>query len=360
MELTLLDENFRFIKAIDIFNSLIWVERYSSYGDFELSLPLENNLEYYRASATYLSLDDSDRFMIVESREIRTSSNGDYQYIVKGRSLESILLQKIVWDQTVVDGNLQTIIQAVLTANIISPTESARTIDNFVYTTSTDPAITGLSLAAEFSYITIHELIENLCNVFGIGFKISLDTNGDLNFSLYAGKDRSYYQVTNPFVVFSANSENLLNSEYAETKENYKNVALVVGEGEGSDRLTKKVTVLGPGGQLPSGLSRYEMYVDASDISRTTSGGTIPEADYLDILAQRGYEELAKQVYEQRFEGSLETQPMYIIGTDFNLGDIVELTDIVNHSARARVTEVIYSEDPSGVKVIPTFKAMLD
>lgn len=39
MQLFVLDKSFEVVSLCDTFSSLIWTERYSGYGDFELYLP---------------------------------------------------------------------------------------------------------------------------------------------------------------------------------------------------------------------------------------------------------------------------------------------------------------------------------
>ncbi len=51
-------------------------------------------------------------------------------------------------------------------------------------------------------------------------------------FELYAGFDRSYDQTENPYVIFSPKFENIINSNYIESKASLKTVTLVGGEGE--------------------------------------------------------------------------------------------------------------------------------
>ena len=93
-------------------------------------------------------------------------------------------------------------------------------------------------------------------------------------FKLYAGADRTYAQTENPYVVFSPKFENIANSNYLESKKEYKNVALVAGEGEGAER---KTTSVGEG----SGLERRELFVDARDISTTTEDNvTLSDEEY--------------------------------------------------------------------------------
>ena len=170
-------------------------------------------------------------------------------------------------------------------------------------------------------------------------------------FKLYAGMDRSYNQSANSYVVFSPKYDNLVNSEYFESSQNLKNVALIGGEGEGSER---KYTSIG----TASGLNRRELYVDARDISSDSGDDvTLTAEEYNAKLVQRGNEKLAECKESVTFDGEADTTRMYTYGDDFFNGDIVQVENEYGHSAAARITEIIMSEDESGISVYPTFKS---
>lgn len=179
---------------------------------------------------------------------------------VTGRSLESILDRRIVWGQKLLSGNLQNGIKTLLNENVISPSDSNRKIPNFIFKESTDPAITKLKLEAQYTGDNLYDVIQKICEEQGIGFKITLNDEKQFVFELYAGSDRSYDQTENPYVIFSPKFENIINSNYIESKASLKTVTLVGGEGEGADR---RYTTVGGG----SGLNRRELFTDARDIS---------------------------------------------------------------------------------------------
>ena len=165
--------------------------------------------------------------------------------------------------------------------------------------------------------------------------------------------DRSYNQLTNPYVVFSPRFDNVISSEYSESSKTMKNVTLVTGEGEES---LKKMTTVGSG----SGLSRREMTTDASGISQTVNDIPIPDVEYILQLAQKGYEELAENVMTQTFSGKMDTTKMFKIGVDFSIGDIVQVSSDYGIDQLARITEILRNETPTGLTVYPTFKMLSD
>jgi len=172
-----------------------------------------------------------------------------------------------------------------------------------------------------------------------------------LVFKLYSGVDRSYNQFTNPHVVFSREFDNILNSEYSKSKTQFKNLTVVAGEGEG---LARKTKVVGSG----VGISRREMYTDARDLSQTTESGSLTDEVYYAQLEQRGLEDLAENKIENKFDNQVDVSGIFKYGEDFFLGDIVQIVSEYGVEARARVTEIIRSQNSSGISIYPTFKIL--
>lgn len=181
---------------------------------------------------------------------------------------------------------------------------------------------------------------------------IIVNNNKQFVFKLYAGTDRSYDQSANPYVVFSPKFENIINSNYVESKSALKTVTLVGGEGEGSAR---KYTTVGGG----SGLNRRELFTDARDISSDVGDGVVlSDAEYTAQLQQRGKEKLAENTDVTSFEGQVETTVMFRYGEDFFNGDVVQIANEYGHETKARIVEIVMSEDEDGNSVYPTFKTI--
>lgn len=356
MDALILDTSFNAVGLIDVFDTFIWTERYSAYGDFEIFPRItDKNLSDLKEDY-YIVINDSDRAMIIEDIQIESDSEDGPTLGVAGRSLESILERRIVWNQTILSGNLQDAIKKILDENVIFPDDpdNERRIDNFVFEKNEDEAVTSLELASEaqFTGDTVYDVIKVLCDVFQIGFKVTLSTENKFVFKLYAGADRSYEQSVNPYVIFSPNFENLINSSYLRSKRSLKTVTLVAGEGEGSER--KTVTVSSTDG-AGTGLNRRELYTDARDVSSNVDGTTLSDEEYNEQLTQRGNEKLAECVEVKSFEGQSDTNATFRLGEDYFIGDIVQIENEYGMESRSRVTEVIRSESGSGFEMYPTF-----
>lgn len=351
MDVFVLNQSFETIAIIDDYESLIWTDRYFEYGDFELYLPMQISLLTSLQKDNYLYIRDSEHMMIIEDFEITTDTETGSRLMVTGRSLESILDRRIVWGQKTYSGTIHAVIKQMITDAIISPSVSARKIDNFIFQDSSDESVNDVSIEVQFTGDNLYDAISLLCQTVGAGFQITLDSSNNFVFNLYSGQDRSYDQDDNPYVVFSPSFENIIDSRYLETNSNYRNVTLVAGEGEGSAR--KTVTV-GAG----SGLTRREVFTDARDISTQTENGTLTTSQYNAQLTERGNENLQEYTASTAFEGKAETTRMFKYGEDFFMGDIVQIANEFGMEGRAYITAIIRSQNEQGFAVYPTFETI--
>lgn len=352
MELLIMDENFAGVSTLDIFESLIWTDRYYACGDFEIYMPCSEKMLSTLKQDMYLYLRESEHIMIIEDIQIDTDVEDGAHLTVTGRSLESILDRRVIWNLTTLSGGLQAGIKQLLNENAISPSDPARAIPNLIFEDSTDSKITNLSLNAQYYGENLYDVICEVCESNEIGFKITLNDSNQMVFSLYAGTDRSYEQTENPYVIFSPGFDNLLNSNYISSKKTLKTVTMITGEGEGSN---KKKAVAECSNGAGSGLNRREMHTDASGISQTDGENTISDEAYTALLQRQGIDELAQNTRTESFEGEVSSGRTYTYGTDYFMGDIVQNVNEFNIEATSRVTEYIMSQDESGIERYPTF-----
>lgn len=349
MEIYVLNQSFEKIGVIDDYESVIWTTRYYEPGDFEIKIPAGSQNIGLLEKDNYLIRYDDETVMIIERLNIITDiENGNF-ILASGRCLKSILDRRVIWKLQKYSGTPENCIRNVLTRNIISPAESARKISNF--TLGPVGGFTG-SIEAQYTGTNVLDVVIEICKAVGLGFKILLE-NGQFEFVLYNGADRSYKQDVNLPVIFSPDNDNIINTDYTEEKTYYKNVALVAGEGEGLER---KYNTTG----AATGLQRRELFVDANDIKTEVENEagtktTLTTAQYNAALSQRGAEKLAEVAITQTFEGSVDTEVLYKFKEDFFLGDIVTAVNEYGIKAAPRITEIIESEDEAGYSVIPTF-----
>ena len=343
MEFNILDKNRQWIGVVDQYKSAIWTPRYWDAGDFEIyAEATESNLSILQEDY-YVTRQDDSMACIIQKVNIVTDEEGGKYLIVTGESLQSVLKRRIVWQQTTLRGTVEKCVRKLIDENIINPTIPERKIPGFVlgdekgFTETVEMQVTGDNL---------FDVISSICQSYGYGFTVTLNDSGEMVFNLYKGEDRSYSQDVNPYVVFSPDFDNVKSVDYVSDKTDYKNVALVAGEGEGTYRKTATVGTA-------SGLDRYEMYVDARDIS--TNDEEISLEDYNKLLAERGNENLAAAIVQKSFEGEVEASVNYTYKEDYFLGDIIQIENEFGIKAAPRIVEIIECMDENGYSMTPTF-----
>lgn len=364
MDFIVKDRNVQPIAVIDLYASAIWTERYSDTGDFTLIMPVNSEYLDYLAIDNYLTLPGSDRAMIIEAMELVSEvSTGKKVVSYTGTSLESILKRRIVWSQTTITGDLIAIIRQLLNENLIFPEESqagrnSRKISDFIFPEVTDSVMLALvsaigTIKCQFTGDTLFDAIKDLCDPYNIGFKVCFNDAGQFVFSLYYGTDRSSNQSERDPVVFSPEYDTLISSRYVANFTDYKNVTLVLGEDAGANR---KRAIVYSGSSEPRGLDRRELYTDARDLqSERENGTTMTDAEYTQVLQNRGYSKLNEHSISAAFDGEVETSIGPQFNRDYFLGDFVSAINEYGLGSIAQITEYVRSYDENGYSAYPTF-----
>ena len=374
----LLDNNLQPIRIVDVYQSLIWTDRFDECGDFELHIPVECFNIHDMQKGYYLYNSESEHTMILETIGIDADTEKATCFVVSGRSLETIPSRRIVWNQTVfkatlgsdnktyVKPNLQKCLKQLYDENLINPAIAARKIDNFIFEESTDPRITELTLEVQYYGEDLYSITTTLCKEHNIGFKITLDESNNFRFRLHAGVDRSFDQFINPYVVFSPSYDNLRSSSYLDSDQTLKNVTLVSGEEDSTvtdpnkdDEITPRVThvveLIGDN----TGLNRREIFTDASSLSSETDDGeTLTWEQYQANLRHKGIDTLMENATIKAFEGEAVPDRPFVYGEDYFIGDIVQLINEYGHEGTACISEFVWSYSESGVSAYPTFKTI--
>lgn len=352
MNVYVLDNNFEVVAVIDNYISLIWTQRYSKRGDFEIMVKASKEMVSLLQVGTYLTRDrdvdtaNPDIFrsvMIVQNISIETDvENGD-NLIVSGYDLKDLVHRRVVKSQRIYTNiHVGLIITSLVNSNLVS-TDTERVIPHF---NTVNPTVGGIYTTLQVTGENVGDYIEDLMDKYGLGYEVYVNA-GEMYFNLIAGTDRSMEQSTNQYVIFSESFDNLLSSNYQNDYRDYANAAYVAGEGEGRERRIKKIG-------SATGIDRYELWVDARDIS--SNEGEVSETDYNAMLEARGEENLAEHSVTTYFEGNVNDTVNYKLGVDYTLGDVVQVVTDYGISLPARITEIIESDDTEGEQMIPTFE----
>lgn len=379
IDIKVLDTEYNLVGIIDTYESFIWTDRFSSYGDFELYTPFDSNILDLCRQDYYIHIDTSYHTMIIEDIELQSNADTGIHLIIRGRSLESILDRRIVWTQTTVSGNLINAVNTLMkdaflknsiTDRVISNMYIKKPEANFVKPDGTDFTIDK----TQFTGDSIDSIFSNICETLEIGYRIlfgyqmrrlygntiqTLNPNNntwedhtindyDMIFELYLGVNRSYAQNILPYVVFSPSFDNIINTNYLDSINGMKNVTLVLGEDQGNVR---KRLIVGEG----QGLNRRELYTDARDLKSSDYGTA---AKYQAAMKQRGLEKLYENSRITSYEGEVEALKSFIYGEDFFMGDVVQISNEYGINGNARVIEWVRSESETGLEVYPTFSGI--
>lgn len=347
MDIYVLD-GFTAVDIISDYHSLVWNVQYYDKNDFVLVCPATSHdisalqIGRYLVKADDYSLDKAVNVVIIEDIKIDYDVETGWLLTVSGHGLKTIVGKRVVWTQTSISGYTEDAIRQVITDNIISPADSARTISDFLldaangYTEETEIQLLGENIC---------DWLVDICKQYGFGWDVYIQ-NSKYRFKLYKGENRTYDQDDNPVVVFSPRFDNLISSSYELNIEGIKNAALVGGEGEGTAQRTATIGTA-------TGLDRSELYVDGGSVS--SNGEIITLEQYLAMLADYGQTQLDITKFTQSFSGTINADGTFKINRDFFLGDIVQIENDKGIEAQTRIIEIIYSDDGSGYSVVPTF-----
>ena len=202
----------------------------------------------------------------------------------------------------------------------------------------------------QVTYKNVCTTLNKIALVSNIGYRIRFDRkNKKLLFECFKGFNRSASQYVIPWAIFSEEFENVTDSKYSLETENYKTVAIVGGEGEGTARI---IVTVGD----TTGLERRELFVDAKDIQK----GDLTDNGYKALLIQRGNEALAQAVKNETFESNVNHQSSLVYKKDFDLGDIVTCRNRDwNKVIDVRIAEIEEVYENGIITLTPTFGSPL-
>jgi hypothetical protein len=391
MDLYTLTPNFLADLPVDEFVSAIWTERYSKSGDTQIVVPATAaNVEKLK-EGTYLALRGSDEVMELETQNIEKQL-----LTVTGSTLdEAVLMERFVWAQNpeyssgedvktrVADYNDDTrkpgeFMSHLVDKFVINPVNfsgiwAAATLD------FTREKIDEISLGAIDHSGTVQRLtaptgplytaLEQLADQNSVGMSLYLysadaTTGFQLRFKTYVGLDRTSGQSTNELVRLTPGLDGISDIKEVRSIKEFKNVVYVYYQGVIYKYLAD------PDAPEPEGLDRRVLVTDAEGepvgrkVGESYWGGagigyTQPVIyDIPAFLAQNAKDALANHNYIRSIDGQTSPISDYKFGTDYFLGDLIELEGLTGAISKARITEFIRSQDKNGEKSYPTISVV--
>lgn len=345
MELMVFDRDVNFKGLIEKQSSFRKIRRYSKCGEFELHTSFNSEILKLLEIGSIVYKSGDLEAGHIEYRNIKLDEQGKEILIVKGKFLTGYLSKRIIWGRENIDGTVEDSIRSIVTNHAITPINSSRSIPLLEL-----GEIKGFTdtIKRQSSYNNLLEEVEKIATNSELGFRTMIDINNKkIVFDIYKGVDRSNK------IVFSKEFENVLEQEYTDSVDNYKNVALIAGEGEGTDR---EIAFIGDN----VGLDRDEIYVDAKDLQSTKKVGEvdtpIPRAEYIEMLKDRGRVSLSELVRVETFDSKVNLKSNYIYKEDYDLGDIVTIKSKKwGLTIDTRITEVEEVHEEDGFNIFVTF-----
>lgn len=342
MELYVFDKDINFKGILENQFSFRWVRRYSKSGEFELHITLNSyTLDLLKIDNIIFKNDDKEAG-IIQHKHLKIDESGKEVLVVQGKFLTGLLSKRIIWKTENFNSTVEVAIRTLVNNNIVNPTDIERKIGLMQLGPLNN--IPG-NIKYQVSYNNLLNEVEKLANANDLGIRTTLDVgNKKMLFEVYKGVDKTTSQSIEAPALFSREFENVLNQEYIQSNVNYKNIALVGGEGEGIERTF--VTV-GSG----IGLDRDEVFVDSKDIQKEES--TV--VDYENKLLESGKIKLSEFQKVVSFDSKINLLSNLEYKKDFDLGDKVTfISKAWNITVDSRITEIeeVYEENGKSINVV--------
>lgn len=365
MDLFTLDSTFQRDKVVDEYMSLIWTERFTKNGDMNLVIPATPDRVNYLSQGTFLGILDSDVPMLIESQSIE---NG--LITVVGKTLETFFNQREIWittDPAVGTWDLrgppgeilEAIVQQMLISGIVNNEALGigGDLNAIPYLVVGDIDATGDDVSVKIPVGPVYDAMLPIAETYRLGMKVFLsrtDAFGyELTFTVYRGLDRTSDQLENNLVQFSSQLDSLTNVKELRSLAGYKTVAYVFPpDWSGS---TLPVVEYAPGADpAATGFDRRILVTRATDISADQVAPTVPGVTLPSLMTQKAKDALANNNFIKIVDGEVVPQSQYKYGTNYMLGDIIELEGRDGVPQHAQITEFIRSKDASGERSYPT------
>jgi len=347
MELYIFSRELEFKGISESYNSLIWTRRYNKAGEFELhcALTKESLALLQRENIIYKKGDVEAGY--IETRNLSQDSEGKEILIIKGRFLTGYLNRRIIWGTEILNTTVEVAMRTMVTNNCITAIDTDRDIPNLSLGTLNNYID---SVDYQTSYKNLADEIESLSNTNNLGYRMKFDTtNKKLLFETYKGLDRSVNQSVNPRCIFSKEFENILEQEYTDSLNNYKNLCLVGGIGEG---VARKLVTIGNS----SGLDRFEVFNDQKSLSNEVDSAAMSDTDYNLLLTEKGNETLAENTDIKTFDSKININSNLKYKVDYDLGDIITFVSKKwGVTLDTRIIEIQEVYEESGLSIDITF-----
>lgn len=380
MELYTAGRDFLKEETLDVFESVIWTERYYGDGDFELKVEASSEMISLLPKGQLILCESSMQPMILETREIK-----DGLLKTTGITLAKWLDNRPF--RTAADHNIKEYVSSTRTPGqlltvlvqemCISGDYLDGTIDTGISTVDRNRlSIPGLIIGSEapggdvfeisIPFGPLYDILSQIATTYEIGMNINLDwaieSGYQLSFNSYRGEDRTSAQNVHPAVQFSPDMDTFTNITDLDSLENYKNLiqAFVSSTDPGVIDSAGRATSVD---DTTDGfdLRVHQEFVDLETVSDPEADPVthFSEAELIDRLNQKAASVAQDLRAVQLVDGEIVPNKQVRYGAHYFLGDVVEVIGNSGALQPARITEYIRSQDSAGERAYPTL-SMID
>ena len=332
MQFIILDKDFQTMGSIGVFNTLLWYRRYYSPGIFELHV----SAEYFDLinGGQYLYRNDRTELGVIREVNFMRGEKGEKTAYCKGYFAEHLLNSNVIYPAFSQTGKPDTLAHAIVGQYIINPADSGRKIRNIQLGTKRG---IGASITLQNIGDNVGDRLYDTLKTQEMAQRLVFDyLENTLTYEVWQGLDRRDTQTVNSWAIFSDSFRNIKNAQYDRDESDCKNFAYVAGEGEGTARKVVEVDIR----QSPDE-ERRELWVDARDLQQHSDTINYTDAQYRDLLFQRGLEKLADYAPVEKVDSDVDPAANLVYGTDFDLGDLCTYRySDVNIECSKRITEI--------------------
>ena len=306
--------NFELVTVDPTFTNFKWRRQFSRAGEFQLGTFFTPEKMEIFAEGNVIYKRNVDEAAFIERRSVIQDINGNLILVVSGRGLASILDRRIF----TINGSygLKSFLTTVIGNNFLSGAAEQRRIRGMRLMGHDFP---DTPISADFTRANVYDTLVKILEDNNIGVKVRYN----LPEKTY---DLQFCQETDTDVVFSREFANIVEQDYTDDTEKYKNVVYVDTQYTHNDGIY-------------TGLGRREMAIPAP-----TQGQNVSQNAINALMDNKAVRTLSNVVnpYSRQYE--------YL--TDWNIGSVVLAKSLaVGYAEKELVTEITEFYDETGLNL---------
>ncbi|MCR3760321.1 siphovirus ReqiPepy6 Gp37-like family protein [Clostridium felsineum] len=337
--LRIIDTSFNLLGEIDDYESLQFIRRFYSVGEFELHININKNNTDCLVKDNLILLGNSfNKVGIIMYRENQPDSSGNDELIIKGVTLKGIMNRRLILPTIdgggydIETGTTETVIKKYVDNNVVNPTDIKRKIPQLVIAENKDR---GIQNTWKYRYENLADKICEISQYTQLGWDVTLDVeNNRWIFDVIEGRNLTVDQEDLPPVIFSTNFDNILSPHFIESSMNSANVGYAGGKGENENRIVEEIGD-------KEGIERIENFFDCSNTDNNTD------------LTTLGIQKLDELKETKTFEFQIDPDSTFTYEKDYDLGDFVTAqSKELNITMNAQIIEIkeIYETDKVNIE----------